>query len=353
MGRILRQRAFTLVELLVVIAIIGILVALLLPAIQAAREAARRTQCLNNLKQLGLAALNFDNARKHLPIGMEMDCKTTDLTKSTFFVDLLPYIEQGPLYDRWVFLDCDRAGARTDATAFGGDPNATNDASTSRAATIIPDFICPTDRFEQNPFSSADSAGSLGNGMFPGMYSSTSYAGNYGEGSFHHFNSQFRIRPNGVLFMTGQNAGLAMLHSLVDNHRNLSPVSFRQIIDGTSHTLLMGEKFHEDPLYDTWTSNQSFRKMHQVSTWAWQGGLKGTATIFASSAVPLNFVVTRINDTAEQDRRYNAWGSGHVGGVNFVFCDGSGRLISDQLSLITLAQLSTRDGGETLTGFDN
>ena len=126
-----RSRGFTLVELLVVIAIIGILVALLLPAIQAAREAARRTQCINNVKQLGLAALNFDSTFKHLPLGMEMDSKTTDLTTATFFIRLLPYIEQNSLYARWKFPDPARTSTRTDASIFDGDPNVTDSPSTS------------------------------------------------------------------------------------------------------------------------------------------------------------------------------------------------------------------------------
>src|SRR5262245_2940672 len=104
---------FTLVELLVVIAIIGILVALLLPAIQAAREAARRTQCLNNVKQLALACLNFDSSRKHLPVGLQIH-DPPSFADTTFFIELLPYVEQTALHDRWKFPDPKWAGGRPD-----------------------------------------------------------------------------------------------------------------------------------------------------------------------------------------------------------------------------------------------
>src|SRR4249920_2104502 len=96
MSRIMRfRRAFTLIELLVVIAIIAVLVALLLPAVQQAREAARRSQCSNNLKQMGLAIHNFENARQALP------SSRLGPQHATWFVQILPYVEQTDLYNEW------------------------------------------------------------------------------------------------------------------------------------------------------------------------------------------------------------------------------------------------------------
>ncbi len=362
-----RRWGFTLVELLVVIAIIGILVALLLPAIQAAREAARRTQCINNEKQLGLACLNFDSSYRHLPIGLQIHDPPT-FADTTFFIQLLPYIEQTALSDRWKIPDPNWSGGRPES-AFDNDPNVTSDPNTSRAATFIPDFICPSDRFEQNPFQ-IDSGGSPANGALSGYYSGSSYAGNYGEGSYYFGSALFPVIPNGALFLTGKSSSLYkatpcaatandMPSGVYDcNHQNLTPVALRKITDGTSHTLLIGEKFHEDPLFDTWTTNNSGFKMYQVSAWAWAGGVKGTAHLFASAAVPINSQVqdflTSPTQTSllAQDSRFNAWGSGHPGGANFLFCDGSARFFSDSLNLTTLAQLSTRAGGEVTAGGD-
>ena len=100
LSRAVQRRAFTLVELLVVIAIIGILIALLLPAVQAAREAARRAQCSNNLRQLGVAAHHYHDANRHLPPGIGYYPTTNHGVFGTYFFYLLPYIEQGNLYDR-------------------------------------------------------------------------------------------------------------------------------------------------------------------------------------------------------------------------------------------------------------
>lgn len=359
MSRPEKRQGFTLVELLVVIAIIGILVALLLPAIQAAREAARRVQCLSNIKQLGLGAHNYHGTHKSFPLGMEM-IGNLSITRATVFIRLLPYVEENALHDRWEFPDPNWSGGRPES-AFR-EMNVTDNVATSRAATIIPVFLCPSDRIEQNPFLLEGSPAAFGsttsNGAFRGYYSGTSYAGNYGEGSYYVQNSQFPIRPNGALFVTGPSPQLAKggtpgsaLHTLADNHQSISAVSGRHITDGTSHTLMFGEKFHEDQIFDGWSSNNSGFKMHQVSTWAWAGGMKGAATIFCSSAVPMNVTVSFWSNSPSllaQDSRFNSWGSGHTGGVNFVFCDGSGQFISDDISLITLSQLSTRAGGETV-----
>ncbi len=343
-----KKHGFTLVELLVVIAIIGILIALLLPAVQAAREAARRTQCTNNQKQLALALHAHHDSKGAFPLGMEMS-PGLNTTVATFFVRLLPYAEQGNLYAQWDF---------NPATA-GHNPskNATNDVGTSRAATLIPGFVCPSDHFEENPFLLPDGAMAFPSqsaaGAAGGYYSGTSYAGNYGEGSYYTRFSQFPIRPNGILFITGsddQLSGPPGVHALVDNHKNLPAVRIADITDGTSSTLLLGEKYHEDQFFDTWTSSNSGMKMHQVSAWAWAGGMKGAAHLFCSSAVPINktvlFYTSSPNDIAAQDRRFNGWGSGHTGGAVFALCDGSVRFVLESIDPVTLSRLSTRGGGE-------
>src|SRR5687767_1534855 len=102
MSRSRSRLGFTLVELLVVIAIIGVLVALLLPAVQAAREAARRSQCGNQLKQIALGVLNFESAKGHFPAGAGYNGREIDSPQlSTWTVDILPYAEQAPLHRLW------------------------------------------------------------------------------------------------------------------------------------------------------------------------------------------------------------------------------------------------------------
>src|SRR5688572_1066288 len=138
-----KNRGFTLVELLVVIAIIGILIALLLPAVQAAREAARRTQCTNNLKQLALATHNFHDTNKMLPRGADGCCY------GTWQVRVMPFMEQGNLADLY----------EEDPIRYSGAPNTTN-VTTHRVNALS----CPSDQ----------------NAQPTGNMTSHNYAGNFG-----------------------------------------------------------------------------------------------------------------------------------------------------------------------------
>ena len=359
-----KRSGFTLVELLVVIAIIGVLIALLLPAVQAAREAARRTQCTNQIKQIAIALLNYEGAYGSLPLGMEMadNLKTTN---STFFIEILPYIEQASLYEYWDFT------YGPNNITSNPEPTVQNGIPPSRGATPIPNFICPSDVFEETVYFKNSSLtafpGGSSSGAAKGYYSVTSYSGNYGEGAYYFYFSQFQIKPSGVLFMSGKSPSLQFSQcdhrelgnpnnpgcksKLVANHRNLSPVEIRHIADGTSQTILVGEKYHSDPFFDTWTKNNSGQKMHEVSAWAWAGSLKGTGHLFCSSVEPINTQtrdLTTSPNFSAQDRRYQVWGSGHPGGAVFSFCDGSVRFISERMSTITLTQLSTRDGEDII-----
>ena len=159
------SRAFTLVELLVVIAIIGILIALLLPAVQAARESARRTQCTNNLKQIGLAFHNFQDTHGHLPQGsrdgdhrndsLTACCRAQTLHGWCFLYHILPYIEQQPLYDL--------ASEADDPTEGSSGYNTKENIV---AMQSVPAYFCPTRRdpkdYDSSGFSRADYAGSAG-----------------------------------------------------------------------------------------------------------------------------------------------------------------------------------------------
>ncbi len=210
-----RTRAFTLVELLVVIAIIGVLVALLLPAVQAAREAARRTQCQNNVKQLGLALQNYHDVRKIFPAalkltdGEERRPERATTHRENWVIQLLPYFEQQSLYDAFDLT----------VPISGTDVNSQN----YRARGIeLEAMICPSDAF-------SDQSKYRGRGAEGGNWA----RGNYGA--------------NGALgFMNLDEAGGPETRYWLDERiRGVMGVnvalSMRQIGDGTSNTLLIAE----------------------------------------------------------------------------------------------------------------
>jgi len=321
-------RAFTLVELLVVIAIIGVLVALLLPAVQSARESARRVQCANHLKQLALAAHGFNTAQRSFPPGLDQfEVSAPPRFRGTsLFTFLLPYIEQGTLLADW---DYDDPLRNTD-----GGPAA-------RSATVLGLLLCPSDRIEENPVAVG--------GRYYGM---TSYGGNGGTRSFH----PDQATCDGMFHTTGP-ASLP--------EPNQRPVKLSMVIDGTSNTVLLGERSHEDRNLETYVPAYWAESLTLLGKWAAIGGRRRIGDVTMSAFVPINYRIpfayehrfrlqprpASSRDFAiHEDRRVCAFGSSHPGGANFALADGSVRFIVESLPLETFRALCTRAGNELAEG---
>jgi len=324
---------FTLVELVVVIAIIGILMALLLPAVQAAREAARRVQCINHLRQLGLAAHNYHDACKSFPPGLNQSQypSSPQYRGTSLFAFLLPYMEQTPLAQSW---------------DFAAPMNNTSGGAAARSATVIATYLCPSDIISANPVLDQNA-----------YYAMTSYGGNAGRRSY--------VPP-------GQGAAIATLDGIFHTTGPASipktfqePVNVAMITDGTSNTLLFGERSHTDPNFETFVA-PGWTTFQILGEWAALGGRRRIMDVTMSGYAPLNYRLpfnyanrAQANPPATsanafryyEELRWTAWGSRHPGGANMAFADGSARFLSDGLPIATLQALSTRAGSEIVQDY--
>ncbi len=330
------RNAFTLVELLVVIAIIGILIALLLPAVQAAREAARRMQCANHLKQLGLAAHGHLATHGKLPPGRlgcdvyvaAAPCSLAEHPANTrvgvsAFVLMLPFLEQQPLYEDF---------SKTD---FINGPWLTQ----SPAATAwIPDFagaiaerpsvfVCPSDNSE--PCCEPDSGGYVAGQkhLYPDGCAAT---GNYAMSGGPEGPSSSPTPPSAYWHEIPKflNSGA---------FRYLEGLKIRDIPDGTSTTILFGEA------YDV-ASNTG-------GDLVWSLAYRFTSFRFTEN--PINTPPgTKFGTYAPQyGRKYNApFGSRHPGGAQFAFADGHVAFLNEEIQMDVYQALSTRNGGESFAG---
>jgi prepilin-type N-terminal cleavage/methylation domain-containing protein/prepilin-type processing-associated H-X9-DG protein len=316
------RRAFTLIELLVVIAIIGILIALLLPAVQKAREAANRGRCANNLKQLALAAHNHHDAMGKFPNGLHA-VETNDgryANGTCWEVELLPYFEQDNLKNRW------------DPNDFRNNVAGGTSATTAQILRVL---LCPSDPLPDPVYHVTNLLPQYA--YAEGFYGLSSYGGNGGKRSYpRNFVSQ-----DGIFFQ--------------DSHIGLADVS-----DGASNTFLFGERMHDDPTFDRMTNayDSLFGPLAKYGKWAGVYAIAGGSLSerFLSTPVPINYrvpadisVADFLVHTGGEDNRLCAFGSGHPGGANFAFADGSVRFLSDNIPLDTLQALSTRAGGELVS----
>ena len=295
-----RRRAFTLVELLVVIAIIGILVALLLPAVQAAREAARRISCQNNMKQLGLSLHNYHDTHKALPPSR------TSRPRHSWAPFLLPFIEQGNLYDQYNWhVNWDQPGNQP------------------TIATQISTLRCP----------SAPGGTSRQDTVRPGILAATSdYAPITGIASI-------VVRAG---YITNTNLQGAMISGRW--------VRLAEIIDGTSNTIFMGEDAGRPAFWISGGRGPQNNVPGNGNLSVSNGRVIGAGWADTSNAIPLH---TFRNDGLRVPgpcpincTNNNEAFSFHPGGVDTVFADGSVRFLAETIGIPTYAGLITRGGGE-------
>ena len=340
------RRGFTLVELLVVIAIIGILVALLLPAVQAAREAARRMTCGNNLKNIGLAVLNYENTYKKFPVdvmywGGDSPCGEFDPYKNVtlgncdpnitafsgkgWIVSVLPYLEEQSLFDSLKpgFDDPNKT-----------PPNmrfAVNGPGRGMGLVTIREFVaqqlqiltCPSDgsaRPRDDQF------------WWPKiMVGVTSYKGVIGDSAVLAYITPYNASGNfGTEPDCHDRAGCT---GMFFRNSYIQPVSLRKVTDGTSSTLMVGEA----------VADQDHHAMAFFSDGDW-----------ASCNIPLNtFLEAQAGMSLDETVTANWWlvrgfRSVHPGGAQFVMVDGSVQFLTEGIDHQVYRALSTRDQGEVI-----
>jgi prepilin-type N-terminal cleavage/methylation domain-containing protein/prepilin-type processing-associated H-X9-DG protein len=307
-----RLRGFTLVELLVVIAIIGILVALLLPAVQAAREAARRSGCTNNLRQEAIAMQNYNSARGALPTGLNQCCW------GTWQVAILPYLEEtalSALYKNY--------GGPEGSLWYYDEPNMTNVVSKRIAAAT-----CPSDKISA-PFP-------IGTG---GM-TKHNYVVNYGPTGLE--KNLYEI-PNGGWNQVALLNGVKYEGAPFESRK---AIKLSRITDGTSNTLLMAEVLqgeNSDIRGLTWWGDGA-----GFTTYLGPNASQPDVSVYASYCnVTENDLKPCVQQTHANPEMYAAR-SRHPGGVNVAMCDGSVRAVSDTIDLNTWRALSTIHGAEVV-----
>ena len=322
----LRRNAFTLVELLVVIAIIGILVGLLLPAVQAAREAARRMQCSNNLKQLGLAFHNYHDQMNRFPMNFAQrgtgpygnDGPGIANSGKSWLQMILPQIEQTNLYNNINFS----VGLQPKSSAA----NTPVGMNRIVAATPVPTFLCPSD--DSNEGGTLGTRSDLNETDAPadrwGVTCYKACAGSNWEAGVFAWNNSGATGVGGK--NSGRSDGLNYGNGvLCSNQTNVnSPTRMGDITDGTSNTFIIGEAL---PGWSQWN-------------W-WYNPNASTATC----AIPLNRVLKVAKNLGDWPNNYG-FASRHTGGGQFALGDGSVRFVSENVDTATYRALATISSGE-------
>jgi len=324
------RRGFTLIELLVVIAIIAILMALLVPAVQKVRDAASRTQCQNNLKQMGLALNSFNDVGKRLPAALIHSGRYNNANATPYsgpevsytgqpyrvynhtgFIALLPYIEQVALFKSYNYQQCNST-----SSPYGIATGTVGTGNAAVGGALVPIYVCPAD---ENP---------------PPLINALA-----GSSDFYERNN---TRRGNYLFSTGAYTDYdapwqTMASSARGAFGNDGATALNRVKDGTSNTIGIGES----------------RQLHTSSSYG-PYPMWGTHTSVHGRGYYVDFTPNYpyggCSGNANMKCQY-AWGFGswHTGITNFVFLDGSVRSVNDNIDYLNFRYLQTPDGGDIST----
>lgn len=324
MRRLKKQSGFTLVELLVVIAIIGVLVALLLPAVQAAREAARRTHCTNNLKQMGLAFMNHHDTHKAFPSGGWGHSWAPDADKGAG-----PGQPGGWVYSVLPFMELQQVHAIGKGLPAGGLAKLI--ANTKLVETPLAAFACPSRRPAAARRACCNSQNATGVGK---EHAKGDYAANFGDANFcigsdacpcvvFNTASPNTERVTGIVFQR-------------------SEVKIADVTDGTSNTYAVGEKFLNPEHYED--------GLDAGDDWSMYNGQQDDTVRTTHYDPTSNIILTPIQDRSQLGpTSVFLFGSAHPAGCFMAMCDGSVQLISYDVSPEVHRRLGNRADGETVS----
>ncbi|HBJ33759.1 MAG TPA: prepilin-type cleavage/methylation domain-containing protein [Planctomycetaceae bacterium] len=329
------RKAFTLVELLVVIAIIGVMVGLLLPAVQAAREAARRMQCSNNMKQLGLGLHNYESAYNRFPYAVGRSgsiaagsaiAGATRVRNQKGWIAVLPFIEQQALYD---LADLNLAfsshvhSSATTSTIGGPPPGAAGNPNDVVVSTPVQTFLCPSDPGPTN----FASVGDVNYSIAPGSTTR--------QGAYTNYDFSVRGTSNSTEVWTREPAATRRMFGMDDWSR------LRDVTDGTSNTVMVCETTRRaiDGIPQTWG----------YSKWV------GNGVDLANPRGINNLICCGWDATPNARPRirgqmgsWSAAGSLHPGGAHVTLADASVRFISDSVEIVTLQRLAFIADGQVI-----